>query len=71
MRVQPIDKGEIDCYVYIARVTPNRKIQDGVATGQEHKKLYYELQVFGLFDGLTASKFFGKLTTIVEVLNVK
>ena len=35
--------------VYIARVTPNRRIQDGVATGQKHKKLYYELQVFGLF----------------------
>ena len=30
-------------------VTPNRRIQDGVATGQKHKKLYYELQVFGLF----------------------
>ena len=33
----------------IARVTPNRRIQDGVATGQKHKKLYYELQVFGHF----------------------
>ena len=29
-------------HVYVARVTPNRRIQDGVATGQKHKKLYYE-----------------------------
>ena len=42
-------KSVIFLAVYIARVTPNRRIQDGVATGQKHKKLYYELQVFGLF----------------------
>ena len=39
----------------MARVTPNKRIQDDVVTEQQRKILYYELNAFGLFYGLTAS----------------